>query len=117
VRKLALILTCFALVACATPTQKIATAQIARDFYRHRFDETCLVRSHHGDRNPAVPQPASSMPAWCDGYDVLLNSADHDLREGVAAMEKVVLTHGAKMPLQLHTIELSMDALAKGYKP
>jgi hypothetical protein len=89
------------LFGCATPTQRVATAQVARDFYRARYDEVCHIRL---------------TPAWCAGYDVALNETDKTLHEGSAALVYVRESKAA-MPLQLKAIDKGIKALKKGYRP
>jgi hypothetical protein len=93
----------FITAGCATPTQKVATAQVARDFYRARYDETC-------------PHVRLIVPAWCGGYDISLNVTDGHLREANAALVWYSKSK-AKMPLQLKAIDKDVKALKKGYKP
>lgn len=102
VRRSLLLAVPFALYGCASAeTQKVATIQVARDYYRARYDEQCHV---------------GPPPVWCTGFDAKLNQTDHDLNEATAALA-FVKTSGAKMPLQLRAIKADVRALQVGYKP
>ena len=83
------------------PTKKVATAQVARDFYRARFEDSCH----------AVPDPA-----WCHGYAAILNKTDRDIVEANAALD---LWHQAKaaMPLQLNALKVDVAAMKAGFQP
>lgn len=89
------------LFGCATAERSVASHQVARDFYRHRFDEACHV---------------AQAPKWCAGFDVTLNATDKHLDEGTAALVWVQKSK-AKMPLQLQMLKADEKALKAGYKP
>ena len=95
------ILVVLLLTGCASPATRVSTAQVARDFYRARFEDSCH----------AVP-----APAWCHGYAAVLNKTDKDIVEANAALD---LWHLAKaaMPLQLNALKTDTTALKAGYKP
>jgi hypothetical protein len=87
-------------LGCSSAATKVSTAQVARDFYRARFEDSCH----------AVPDPA-----WCHGYAAVLNKADKDLVEANAALDLWHLAK-AKMPLQLNALKTDATALKAGYK-
>lgn len=64
--------------------ETVATHQVARDFYRARYEEACHVQDY---------------PAWCVGRDMKLNAYDAHLREAGDSLKWV--EKGARMPLQL----------------
>src|ERR1035441_10512237 len=88
-------------LGCSSPATRVSTAQVARDFYRARFEDSCH----------AVP-----APAWCHGYAAVLNKTDKDIVEANAALD---LWHLAKaaMPLQLNALKTDTTALKAGDKP
>lgn len=100
-RKAAAALSLAMLFGCSSAATKVATHQVARDYYRARFDQACHV-----------PAP----PTWCAGFDLKLNRTDADLREAVSALEWVKKSN-ARMPLQLKALTDDKKALEAGYKP
>jgi hypothetical protein len=84
-----------------TPAQTVGSHQIARNFYRARYIETC-------------PIPANVQP-WCSGFNVGLDRYEGDLNEADAALQ-IAKGTGGKLPLQLHELKLDRKALAKKYQ-
>ena len=87
---------------CMSPVRRVATHQVAYDFYRARYMETC----------PAPRKPAP----WCKGFDGLVNRYQLDLQEGTEALVWVRKSK-AKAPLQLKVLDVDRKKLTKGYKP
>ena len=100
-RAMAGVLSVMMLGGCASyevrTARAVATHQVARDFYRHRYDEACHV-------------PA--FPAWCNGRDALLNTYDKHLAEATDALGWVKKS-GARMPLQLDALAADRKALER----
>lgn len=97
----ALVAVALLLSGCTAAVKQVATYQVARDFYRARYDTSCH---------------AAASPAWCTGFDRTLNRTDTDLGEANVALEWVRKA-GARMPLQLKALKTDAAELKKGYKP
>lgn len=87
---------------CTSAVRQVATHQVAYDFYRARYMETC-------------PAPRTPAP-WCRGFDGTLNRYQLDLAESTEALAWVQKSK-AKMPLQLKTLDVDRKKLRKGFKP
>ena len=87
---------------------KVQTHAIARDFYSKRFREACHV---------SIATAGVQYPDWCQDFDKVVNHYDQSLEEANVELLWVKKTKGAKMPLQLHALDLDGKAAKDGYKP